>query len=339
MFKQHFVLMAPIGEEGGDFGGLDRGDDVIPPSTIDDTPVDGEKDEAAAAEAAAAEELAAKAAAKADETTDEDEEGDDKPPRDEKTGKFAKKDKEERIPKSRFDDAVNKERQAREAAEGKLAELQKQLSTVDRNADNEKLETEIKTLEQQHTKLMLDGEAEKAAAVMSEIRMKERQIGITSNAALTEQAKEQAREEMRMELTVERLEGTYDEFNPNHEKFDEGLVEMVVALQIRKINQGLSPSKALVAAATEVMTRISSDGGKGDKETKGLAAAAKGADRKAEQVSKNLDAAKRQPASTKPVGKDSDKAGETLPTVSGMTMAEFAALPESTKSKLRGDTV
>lgn len=343
MFKQHYVLMAPIGADDAGFGSMDRGDDVIPPSTIDDTPVDGAKDEAAAAEAAAAEALAAEAAAKAEkgekgEKGEDDTEGDEQP-RDEKTGKFAKKDKEERIPKSRFDAAVDKERQAREAAEGRLKELESQLKTVDRNADNEKLEGEIKTLEQQHTKLMLDGEAEKAAAVMSEIRMKERQIGIASNAALTEQAKEQAREEMRMELTIERLEGTYEEFDPKHENFDEGLVEMVVALQNRKITQGLSPSKALMAAATEVMTRISSDGGKGDKGDKGLAAAAKGADRKAEQVAKNLDAAKRQPASIKATGKDSDKAGETLPTVAGMSMAEFAALPESTKSKLRGDTV
>ncbi len=309
---------------------LDRGDDLdkLPPSTIDDTPVDGEKDEAAAAEAAAAEELAAKAAEKGD-TPDEK-------PRD-ADGKFAKKDKEQHIPKSRFDDAVNKERQAREAAEGRLKELESQLKTVDRNADNDKLEGEIKTLEQQHTKLMLDGEAEKAAAVMSEIRMKERQIGIASNSALTEQAKEQAREEMRMELTIERLEGTYDEFNPEHENFDAGLVDMVLALQRHKISQGLSPSKALVAAATDVMKRMGSDGGKG--EAKGLAAASKGADRKAEQVAKNLEAAKRQPASTKAAGKDSDKAGESLPTVAGMSMAEFAALPESTKAKLRGDTL
>lgn len=311
---------------------IDRGDDLdkLPPSTIDDTPVDGEKDEAAAAEAAAAEELAAKAAEEAKKAEDEEK------PRD-PDGKFTKKDKEQHIPKSRFDDAVNKERQAREAAEGQLAELQKQLKTVDRNADNEKLEADIKTLEQQHTKLMLDGEAEKAAAIMSEIRMKERQIGIASNSALTEQAKEQAREEMRMELTIERLEGTYDEFNPEHEKFDAGLVDMVLALQRHKISQGLSPSKALVAAATDVMKRMGTDGGTG--EARGLAAAEKGADRKAEQVAKNLDAAKRQPASTKAAGKDSDKGGETAPTVAGMTMAEFAALPESTKSKLRGDTL
>jgi hypothetical protein len=325
MFKNLPWLMA-ASDDSGSAGAIDRGDDAdaLPFSTIDDT---DEVDAKAAADAAAAEELAARG----------DEEGDEKPRDD--SGKFTKKTREvpDHVPKSRMDEAVTRERQAREAAEGQLKELQKQLQTVDRNADNDKLEADIASLEQQHTKLMLDGEAEKAAQVMKDIRLKERQIGISSSTAMTEQAKEQAREEMRMELTIEKLEGTYDEFNPDHDNFDAGLVDMVLALQRHKISQGLSPSKALISAASDIMKRMGSDGGTG--EAKGLGAAAKGADRKAEQVAKNLDAAKRQPASTKGAGKDSDKAGEQAPTVAGMTMAEFAALPESTKSKLRGDTV
>lgn len=315
MFKKNWYLMAENDGEGGDLPG-DRGDDVIT-SVV---PADDAADDAAAEkEAADAEELAAKAGE-----------------RDPETGKFTKKtDDEARIPKSRFDDAVAKERQGREAAEGQLKELQKQLQTVDRNADNDKLEKEIGDLETKHAQSLSDGEVEKAATIMREIRMRERQIGISSNAAMTEQAKEQAREEMRMELTIERLEGTYDEFNPEHENFDPGLVEMVLAMQRHKIGQGISPSKALISAASDVMKRMHGDGGKGD--AKGLAAAAKVTDRKAAQVAKNLDAASRQPGDLKAAGKDSDKGGEGL-TWNG-TKEEFDAMPESTKAKLRGDTL
>ena len=62
-------------------------------------------------------------------------------------------------------------------------------------------------------------------------------------------------------------------------------------------------------------------------------------DRKQEQVAKNLDTAKRQPASMKDVGLDSDKAGmsSNLPDISKLSAEEFDALPESTKARMRGD--
>ncbi len=326
MFVQRRIYMAPAGE-GNDLAGMDRGDDLedkLPPSTIDDS-----VKQEANAEEAAVEELVEQAT-KADDS--------DTPQRDEK-GKFVKKEREvpNHVPRERMQEAVDRERLAREAAEGRLRELESQLRTVDRNADNEKLEADIEKLEQQHAKLMLDGEAEKAAAVMKDIRLRERQIGISSNEALTERAKEQAREEMRMELTIERLETTYPEFDPNHQGYDDGLVEMTLALQRHKIGQGLTPTKALLAAASDIMKRMHSDGGKG--EERGLAAAAKGADRKAQQVDKNLDTAKRQPASIKATGKDSDKGGEQAFNIGSMTQAEIAALPEATKRRLRGDEI
>jgi hypothetical protein len=338
-------------EEGADGGGgaVDRGDEVVTSKLAN-----GEEDaqaakeaaeKAAADEAAAAEKLAEEAAARkaADEAAAAA--AKEEQARDEKTGKFAKRD-DAHIPKARFDEAVNKERQAREAAENKLIELQKQLKTVDRAADNEKLETEITALEQQHTKLMLDGESDKAAAVMKEIRLKERQIGIATSTAMSEAAKEQAREDIRFDMAVEKLEETYPEFNPKHEKFDRDLVTMVVALQGHKIGEGLSPSKALIAAAEDVMKRLVGDGGKPKEEKKedeSLSAAKGATDRKAAAVEKNLDTAKRQPASTSVAGKDSDKGGEKAVGYGekGMiiTPEEFAAMPESTKSKLRGDVL
>lgn len=257
----------------------------------------------------------------------------DDAPRDEK-GRFTAS-----IPKARFDEAVGKERQARELAERQLAELQAQLKQVDRNADTEKLETEIKDLEKQHASALLKGDVDAAADLMGQIRLKERTIQIQTSTHLSSQAKDQAREEVRMDAAIERLEKTYEVLNPEHESYDQGLVNLILASQRFLIdNQRLAPSAALVQATEEVMGRF---GTKKEAPAKGGLAAGKGPeDRKAAAVAKALEAAGKQPPDTKDVGLDSDKAGMTRDIdVSKLTMEEFNALPETTKSRLRGDMI
>ena len=102
----------------------------------------------------------------------------------------------------------------------------------------------------------------------------------------------------------------------------------------------MTPSDALIKAGEKIMKKFGPSAGKdadkdADKE-RGLAAG-KGDDRRKAQVEKNLDTSKRQPASMKDAGKDSDAAGERKIDVASLTMEEFAALPESTRRKLRGD--
>lgn len=302
---------------------LDRGDDVedkLPPSTIDDSKELTEEEKAAEA--------------LAEGTKDAE---DDEPARG-KDGKFVKKEREvpDHVPKARFDDAVGKERAAREAAEARAAELAARLKQEEKSADVEKMEADIEKLEQQHTKLLLDGESEKASQVMKQIRHAERQIAKMESDEKAGVAVNQAVEQVRMEAAIAKLESEYTVFNPDSGDFDQDLIDMVLDKQARLIQvDRMSPSKALLTAAAAIMKKFTPV--ESAPENKGLAAA-KGSDRKAEQVAKNLDTAKRQPASMK-AGKDSDKAGEDIPTVAGMTMTEFNALPESTKSKLRGDTL
>ena len=105
----------------------------------------------------------------------------------------------------------------------------------------------------------------------------------------------------------------------------------------------LSPSKALLKAVQYVMKRAqpAPADAKPAEEKGGLSRADKGTDRKEAAVAKNLDAANRQPASTKKAGADSDKHGQTAPTPEAeqLTYEEFSALPDSTKAKMRGDFV
>lgn len=310
-------------EDGSDLGG-DRGDSFTP--TDDKAPepekvVEEEKVESAA-----------------DEDAEDEDEGEEEPTRDDK-GRFAKKDDntkkdEPRIPKARFDEAVNKERERVAALERQLAELQAAQAQVKKQEDTAKLDAEIDDLEKQRAKLLLDGEAEKAAEIASVIRAKERQLAIEESRSMSAQAKEQAREEIRMELTVEKIEAEYPALNPEADEFDEDLVELVLSKQRTLMQkENLSPSKALAKAATSVMGRF---GAKAEEpEQKGLKKDVE--DRKQAQVKKNIETAKKQPASMKESGLDSDKMGDKAIDIANMSFEEFEALPEATRAKLRGD--
>lgn len=345
MHTRH-LLMAPADDGGSSGGGAapDRGDTLAP------TPDTSTADAAAAAQAAkdAADALAAQKLIDDAAGAKPDGEGDGTV-RDPATGKFAKKDPpadDQRIPKARFDEQVGKERQGREAAEGRIRELEARLAETATVADMSKVEEEITALELKRDGLLIDGDSAAAAAVSKEIRFKERQIVASSTEAVTAKAREQAREEMRLDIAVERLELQHDELNVNHPSYDKGLVEMVLALQRHKIQNGLSPSKALEAATADVM-KLKGDGGvpKKDEPVEGLGGAERPsskpdpvAARKAEQVAANLAASAAQPASTVNAGKDSDLGNKIgAPNSSGMTEAEFDALPEASKAKMRGD--
>lgn len=310
--------MKPADDEGGDLPGgtpVDRGDAVEP----DDAPAAEAPDDKVG-----------------DFVDKKDEDKENEPARDE-GGKFAKKDRgvPDHVPKSRFDDAVGKERQAREAAEARAAELESRLRQEAKSVDVQKLEDKVEELEKAHAKYLLDGESEKAAAAMKEIRHTERYIARMESDESSSRATAQAVEQVRMESTIASLEAAYPTFNPESESFDQDLVDIVLAEQARLIQtERMAPSKALQTAATKIMNKFAPK----DEApaAKGLAAA-KGDDRKKDQVAKNLDTARRQPESMRSTGKDSDKAGEGKIDVSTLSAAEFAALPDSTKARLRGD--
>jgi hypothetical protein len=259
-------------------------------------------------------------------------------PRDEK-GKFTGKGS---IPVDRHKAVLEKEREARDAAERRAAELERQL--VERqqqerqSADVEAAEAKIGEMEKQYSQLLLDGEADKAAQIMSQIRKAERQIATAEAEQRTAQRTTQILESERVELAIAQAESQFPQLNPESAEFDEQIVNFVLAEQQRLIKtQGFAPSKALGKAAESVMKRFAPQDA--PEPQKGLGKAA-GEGRKAEQVKKNLAASKSQPASMKDSGMDSDKAGASgLPDPTKMTSDEWAALPEATKARLRGDVL
>jgi hypothetical protein len=318
-------LMIPADDGTGGGASADRGDDWTPTTEVPP------------------------AAATTEETVEDDlkvatgEHATEEPPRD-AAGKFAPKAKSDEgatIPKARFDSAVQKERERAETAERLLAEATRANNQIQRNADVSQLEAKVQELRAAERKATIDNDEEKAAQLSSEADRLNRQIAIQQAGDMTAAAKDAALESMRMELAVENIETNYPQLDENSEEFDQDLTDDVLDKQRGYMErERLSPSKALLKAVKYVMGRQAPAAATEPAKT-GLSAASKGQDRKSAAVAKNLDAAARQPASTKPVGADSDKHGQTkdIPEASQMTFAEFSALPDATKSKMRGDYV
>ena len=125
---------------------------------------------------------------------------------------------------------------------------------------------------------------------------------------------------------------------------NEIIIPRVVLEELADLRRGGGDKGHVALEAARQIENYSTLGGlvKGvETEKGGLSRADKGTDRKEAAVAKNLDAANRQPASTKKAGADSDKHGQTAPTPEAdqMTYEEFSALPDSTKAKMRGDFV
>lgn len=288
-----------------------------------------------------------------DDKESEEKEGEDQPRGPD--GKFAKKDDgqpaDQRIPKARFDEAVNKERERAEAAERRLAELEARLTkseptkpTVDpRTAEVDTLDSKIVELHAKRDGFLADGNAEKASELLREIRAEERKLMRLEAEMIAEEkagrATSQASEESLVDGVVATLESTYEVLRKGSETYNERMIDLVVAEQQRLMATGLSPSKALLKAGTDIMELV------GQKKTTETKDETKGEDlkesRRKEALAKNLDTAKRQPGALKDVGLDSNAAGAKSVNleVDKMTDKEFGALSEEQLANLRGDFV
>jgi hypothetical protein len=273
-----------------------------------------------------------------EETTPEVTEEPDEQPRDEK-GKFVGKG----IPKERFDQAVGKERAAREAAEARAATLEAQLSArvaTQQSQEIEKLEAQVVDLEAQYAAALVDGNIDKAAELVQQIRRAERTIVRIEVRDESRTATAQTLESDRIELAIAKLEADHSVLNPGSEDYNEPLVNFVLAEQTRLMKtEQLSPSRALQKAATEILERFGPKVAVQAEEPQGLAKLQ--GERKAAAVKKNLAAQAAQPGSMRDVGLDSDKAGlvSKIPDINKLSREEYAALPAATRARMRGDNL
>lgn len=326
------LYMESADGDGGDGGGApDRGDAG---AVVDAAVAADERGEPAAPSRDAAGKFVAADDAAAD--------GDEAASADAAATKEAK-DKGKMIPKARFDEAVTKERNRTEAAERRALELEAQIKQLAHAEDAGKLDEEIAALSAEAESARMDGDKDKVIAISEQIRRKERQLSMAENSRMSEATKEQVREEMRMDMTIEKLEALHPMLDAkNEEQFDQDVVDLVLATQRDLIaREHLKPSVALERATEKVMLKVMKPHSDGVAPEKGGLKDAEGKkdDRKQAQVKKNLETASKQPASTKEAGADSDAHGQSKEDAdaSMMTYEEFAAMPEATKAKMRGD--
>jgi hypothetical protein len=316
----------------------DRGDELVLETDGDKSgDTDGQKAEAAAkvakeaADKTAADAVAAEAKVKADA---------------EAAAAAAKTDgeKEHMIPKSRFDQAVQKARKEAEGAQKALAEAEAQLKASRGEIDAEKIETELAQLDVKLDQAVADNDKTAIAALRADIRARERALGDARAKAHAVYATAVAVEQIRYDGLVSRMEIEHPELNPEAEKtYDQEKVDEVMELKEAFEAKGLGSTEALQKALKAVYRGgptpekdPAAEKAKADAKAKAEAEAAR---LKAEAVAKGLVTKDNQPAATGKVGADSDKGGKTGKDGDVMKMSEkeFDKLTEDEKRKMRGD--
>lgn len=257
--------------------------------------------------------------------------------------------KDSRIPLARHEAVLAREREQRKALETRLQQYERGAQVANTNETITKMEDNILSLEKQYTKLITDGEIDKATDVMTQIRRTERLLSQQQNALEIQAAEARAAERVRYDVALDRLEQAYPVLNPDHDDYDADKLAEVVELKTAYEKNGRTPTDAMQravklilgaegsrqASATSVKPKVDVD------EVAAAAAKEVAAERKQAAVDKGLEAKGKQPPDLNGLGKDSDKAGasRTAADVMKMSQKDFAALSEDELAKLRGDFV
>ena len=247
------------------------------------------------------------------------------------------KHKDTRIPLARHKEILEKEREQRTAVERQLAQYQQGRQLADVNVEITALEDSVLKLEKDYATLITDGEVEKAAAVMSQIRKAERDMAESKSDMKIQAAEIRAVERTRYGVALERIESSFPALNPDHESYDEALMGEVVELKEAYQTRGHTPTVAL-QKAVRVLVELRTTKQEMATTVKPDIAAA----RKKDAVLKAADATRRTPASTELAGIDSDKLGGgrlDARQVIKMDQASFNKLSDADLALMRGDVL
>ena len=314
---------------------LDRGDDFDGEAAA--AAAEAEAGKGGPAEAAAAAALEAELAAKAGEKAEEDDDKDDKV---DKT-----KGKDTRIPLSRHEAVLNKERERRADLERQLAKFQEGTKVANLNQGITATEDAVMKMEKEYAVLLTDGKTDEASTKMAEIRKAERDMAEAKSDMKIQAAVARATESARYNTALDRIEAQYPMLNEDHEDFSAEVMAEVMELKTGYESQGYTPTQAMqkavrkeLGAATAAQVKVLDTTPRVDAAD---TAAALAAARKLAATKKTIAAVEGTPASTTKVGIDSDKAGGALDAKAVMKMSQedFGKLNEETLSRMRGDTI
>lgn len=250
------------------------------------------------------------------------------------------------IPKERYDAAVKKAREETKKANERADELEAKLKARDGEAKTEEIEKQIDDLEEKLEKAIADGNAELKASYRKQIRGLQQDISDARAAAHAARATAVAVETMRYNALVNQLETEHPETNPEHESYDQEVVDELHEYKSAFEAKGYSSSDALTKAMKAVFKGgPAPEPKKADKDADAEAKAQKAKDEAAKRAEearkKGHDTKSKQPADTKAVGEDSDKGGKRggKLDIEKMTDKDFDKLTDEELKALRGDDV
>lgn len=233
------------------------------------------------------------------------------------------------VPKARLDEVLAKQKA-----------LQKQLD--DMKASQEPAEDAPESYdfdkgELEYQQFVLEGEAEKAAALRQSMRKAEREeIAYEMRKEMGTTVAKNA-EVNALATAAKELEAAFPVFDANSESFDQDLTQEVVELRDAFITQNFDAVDALSKAVNFVVKSHDLDGtDTGPALAQPDAANTTKADKKRREVGRKLKAAESQPPEMP--GESSNARGEQAVKVDNLSEDEFNALPEATLKRLRGDS-
>ena len=263
------------------------------------------------------------------------------------------------IPKSRYDSVKGRlneaEARIKEIDDAEVVKRQAQVDADARTkADADDKEAtiakqaqvdELDELEGKYMKHLKDGEDDEALAIRKQIRVKEQAIyhqdAETQAAKARDEAVTVTKAGLDLDATYDYVEENFAVLNPEHDDFDQKLVDEVQELRAGFMATGkYSETDALLRAVKVIVPEIKDvpgTTGEIDEAAKKVAEDKRNAKKKAD-VEKALDTASKQPTDMKG-GEDSNKGGKDTPDPkpSQLTRSDFNSLPEEAKKRMRGD--
>lgn len=235
--------------------------------------------------------------------------------------------RETMVPRDRFDQ-VN---ERMKLAEQQLREREEREARGEEEAPP-KIEFDFDAKEQEYMELVTDGEFEKAKTVRAEIRSAEKEEYEQMVQYQQRNNATQVNQQIEFDRTVQSLNVEFEAYNPESEQYDQVMVDEVLARQGMFIERGQTPAQALDSAAREVALLYdipSAYEGELDADPEPAPAPAP---RKAD-VKKKVQQQRAQP----PTMDAGSPGGNENKSPTNMSDAEFEALPEATKARMRGD--
>ena len=233
-------------------------------------------------------------------------------------GEAPEKEKEPMIPKSRFDEVLQKQKA-----------LQKQLEEVQNpplEAIKEAPEYNFDEKEQEYQELVLNGESEKASSLRAEIRDAEKQQMMFEMQSRMGQTVQQSNEATELQAKAVEIQKIYPMLDETSAVYDEVKTQEVLDLRDAYMIQGRTGAEAL-QKAVDLLMPSPVDAKTPDPVEKKVAE-----NKKVANVTKKIEAAESQPPEMKGKNKTEKKID-----INTLSLDEFDALPPETLKRMRGD--